>query len=351
MMGEVIMKNHISKIISLIILLVSLVTIAFVFTGCSRFTIDCKEAIKATFTGLDGYGKIETDFDENLYEFDLNETDLELLAGTKWNYTPNKNLKNGDNVTIKVSYSKSAAKKAKISFKNTEFDVKVSGLKKGEIINPFEGLNVSYTGVSGGGNIKIDKIDCDRFIKDTVDFSTTSNSNLKNGEKIKITATFSEDKSIKEGYIIEPTEQEFVVAGLDGYLTEKSQITADIDNQLSNDSKEGIDTYLSKLDGHHIFFGEFSEENVSKTFTGKSGSIDAANSSTLYKKIFVAEESKLYYIYKVDLTIDGAAATGYFTISYNNLLVTSDGKLKEITENNSKWETPTKEIVITGEEF
>ncbi|MBQ7069655.1 MAG: zinc ribbon domain-containing protein [Ruminococcus sp.] len=113
----------------------------------------------------------------------------------------NKNLKNGDKVTVKVKYPESYLKSKKIKLTNTEFEVTVKGLQKGTKLDPFKDINVSFSGFNGKGTASVD---CSSELYGNLyglDYSYTSE--LSNGDSYPVTVRFYYEvkKSGKQSYI------------------------------------------------------------------------------------------------------------------------------------------------------
>lgn len=96
----------------------------------------------------------------------------------------NKNLKNGDKVKCTVKYNEDSLKDKNIKLKNTEFEVTVKDLKKGEEIDFFKGVEVKFSGFDGNGSADVSYDSAYPFIYYDYDHK----SDLKNGDKYTVTA-------------------------------------------------------------------------------------------------------------------------------------------------------------------
>lgn len=96
-------------------------------------------------------------------------------------------LKNGDKVKVTVDYDKDDLKDYNIKLTKESFEVKVSGLMKGEEIDIFEGLEVTFEGIDGDGDAVISTNNCSDFIKNNFGFYfETSSYNLSNGGTVTV---------------------------------------------------------------------------------------------------------------------------------------------------------------------
>lgn len=102
----------------------------------------------------------------------------------KFEKNANKNLKNGDKVKCTVKYNEDSLKDKNVKLKNTEFEVTVKGLKDGEQIDFFKGVNVEFSGFDGSGSANVTFDSTYPFIYYDYDYK----SDLKNGDKYTVTA-------------------------------------------------------------------------------------------------------------------------------------------------------------------
>ena len=112
------------------------------------------------------------------------------LRNISFELSDEKDLKNGDTVTVTVEFDEDEFKEAGIKLENTEFEVEVEGLKTVETIDLFEYVDVKFDGYDGFGTYSVEKkADIPEDIKDYVDFGKYDyESNLKNGDKVKVQA-------------------------------------------------------------------------------------------------------------------------------------------------------------------
>ena len=222
------------KIKNIVLVTSIIMTSILILTGCSskssgssKATLDFQEISVIEFNGLNGNGSISIDIDDSVYEDDkildkLYPDDTTLKAKTKFielladvNYIVSKenDLSNGDKVTVTVDYYEDKFKERGIKVKNSEFTVTVDGLENGTKIDVFDGLKVSYSGLSGKGFAIFDTNDCDTFTQDYVYFEYPE-SELSNGDTITVTARYDFDVAEENLVIIENDTKEYTVSGL-----------------------------------------------------------------------------------------------------------------------------------------
>ncbi len=162
-----------------------------------------KDAV--SFGGAEGYGRIEFEDNNLVLEriiFFLGDKDDQTaarvdLAGhfSLKAKDENKNLKNGDTVSVVLDYDEEVFEQHGIELKNKsgdEFEVEVSGLPEAEAFDPFEKVSMSASGYNGYGKLKgtLDTNGAEYFfsVNDDVLYKIDKDENLKNGDKVTITA-------------------------------------------------------------------------------------------------------------------------------------------------------------------
>lgn len=100
-------------------------------------------------------------------------------------------IKNGDVITVDVSYDKWALLKKGIRLENTEFDVKVTGLTYSSTVDPFANIKYIFTGVDGFGKVTLDTSKCSDLVADNFEYTVSPNSNLSEGDKVTVIAKYT----------------------------------------------------------------------------------------------------------------------------------------------------------------
>ncbi len=96
-------------------------------------------------------------------------------------------LKNGDKIKVTVDYDEDDLKEYDIKLTKDSFEVEVKGLMKGEEIDIFEGVAVTFEGIDGDGDAEISTDNCSDFIKNNFGFYFKSDSyNLSNGDTVTV---------------------------------------------------------------------------------------------------------------------------------------------------------------------
>lgn len=297
-----------------------------VLTSCSgKVTLDFQEIADVDFSGLNGNGSISFEFDESIYEdgafleklypddttAEAELKFIELLTNVDYTFSKEEDLSNGDEVTVTVEYDEEKFEERGIKVKNPEFTVTVEGLSDGAKIDVFDGLEVTYSGLSGKGYVIFDTSACDAFTQSYVYFEYPE-SKLSNGDTVTVTANYNSDDAEENLVIIENDTKEYTVSGLK--------------------EPEEIDPF----------------ENLEITYTGASPYITASIDSTKCKSLV-----NNYISFSVDDTYLRNGDTFTVTASYSEydaeeygFIVTSEAKTYTV-ENQPEYVTSLDGLDLT----
>jgi len=318
------------KVTSILICLAITLTL---LSGCGKKEIDISVFADVTVSGLNGHATATVIANKELknavavavYGKDVTATDSidsiqqMVTAGTfadsvKYEIAPEKkeDLKNGDILTIKATFSKATADSLKISLSKTTFEYTVEGLADAKEINPFDGLVLTYEGVSPNGTVSIDKSGTADYVKNNVSFTATPASQLANGDIVDITATYDAAKAVQNGIYLTQTEKQYTAADInvvpsDVNSIDKSAIDA---QQLSV-----VNQYIAKQIFGHSPQTSGVENNIDKNGSDGSSSYKCtAASASVVKGAYLAAKDmtsgyvegldKYVTIYEISITIE-----------------------------------------------
>lgn len=246
------------------------IIIAIAIIASAGNTIKLTDYITAEVIGIDGYGTVQFDIDEEkLYgdvfgaaPADTYENLAKLLQYedkcdnlmdciTILEVEGNGKFANNDTALIEITFENNENKFGK-SIKGGTFKYKISGLEKGEVVDPFseEYVNISFTGADGFGVGEAEKVFEERWVYGTT-YTFSKEEKLSNGDKITVTAEINEsyedylDELLKDGKVIEKkTTKEITVSGLTVYAS-----ASDINESLiKNATNLVLDEYKESND-------------------------------------------------------------------------------------------------------
>lgn len=243
-------------------------------------------------------------------------------------------LSNGDTVELTFTYNEDLAKQLKLKIKNKTIKKKVSGLAEGKKVDLFADLEVEFSGISPNGSVKFSNNNGDDLIR-RVQYKTDKKNKLKNGDTIVVTASYDENYAMEQGYAIEASSKEYTVSGLDYYLDDKAEISAEHKTAFEKEFKDRVDSVLAnQWDKIYQNFGEsvYGGEKVSigTPQLEKGYILSVKNPDASYSNY-----NKLVMIYKVE--IEEAAGrssssgsvfgkrTGYVAVEFSNASISADG--------------------------
>ena len=287
--------------------LIACLPLAAVLVSCGRTAIDPNDYVEVTFDGMDtvAYAHAEVDYEkmvtDNLKAFGIkskkDDHAIERAAGKLEKYLSGEldkssNLSNGDEIVFEWDDDdvEKLEKKYKIKLKVSDKTITVKDLDEPKKFDPFDYLDVSFTGVGPDGQIQLDYSD---LPVEYVSFYADPSYGLSNGDKVKVTFGYSEDSAkdecFSQGYMPENYEKEYTVEGLQQYVTKISEV--------EKKSYDKMDKYAQDR------FMEDVEDNWDKK--------ELKDIELLGVNLYVPKEESysmknaLCYVYKVTTTLKG----------------------------------------------
>lgn len=282
--------------------------------GLLALTVNPEKLAELTEEIEDELDDAEADYDEDRL--------TNLIQSLSFVCENNSNLSNGDVLTIRTSYDANTAEKLDISFAPEDFTYTVSGLITAEEIDPFENLEVTYTGVAPKGVVNINPNKCSSFVQNYVSFSIEGDENnvFSNGDEIRIIAAFnmyySEDP--KAPVVLSVLEKTYTVSGLDVYPSDLSKLEL---TKVMSDMYDSANTYVidrvydkSYYNGNYMWV--YGEKNEVKDLA-----ITPYELVYLQPKINSEKANKLVIVYKITYTAynseDSEYVESYIAVEYN----------------------------------
>ena len=232
-----------------------------------RMKFDVTEYFDAEFEGYDGYGKATVTLDEEK----LLKRVAEAIDGSKskaksafkkegekkynpeesfydvitWEVDKTEELKNGDEIKVKIKVDEDAAKEIGIKIEDSEKTFKVEGLKELTEVDPFAKVEVTFEGNSPAISASYEDNGDDKFHEDCyVYFSFDKSSGIKSEEKVVLNCSVDEETAMEAGYKLTQTSKEYTAPKTDSYVDSIDQISADTLTKLQGEAKKVVEDYF-----------------------------------------------------------------------------------------------------------
>lgn len=240
-----------------------------------KHTVDVADYITVEFEGYDTVGYATVELDEEFWEavydkasfkdksryekedfFSSYFTEAEYMEdeiGNWFSYSMDNatGLKNGDEVKIEYKVkTEKIKKKYGVIIKAEDQKFTVDGLEECETFDPFDEIEVKFSGVDGSGTADIEIVK-ERDVYDSISFYCDSYY-LEEGDEVTVTfgSGYSEEDLVEYcannyGCIPTETEKTYTVEGLGHYVNDASEIKSqDALGDLFEDGKETISDEL-----------------------------------------------------------------------------------------------------------
>lgn len=237
------------------------------------------------------------------------------------------NISNGDKITATAIYDEEAAKSLDIKFSKDSFSITVSGLENGIEADLFENVEIEFSGISPYGSATVYNNSGDEERKG-ITYAIDSETDLKNGDTVTVTATLPSDSKI----IPKNITKTYTVEGLSEYIT--NELTEIQKEELNNEIMDYVDSYVaSHIDT--LYYAFKADEAPYFMLATKSHTEPTLISQTL---LIVKENSnesvinQFISIYEITINTtsnngENIVATGYFNITLQDVVISDDNKL------------------------
>lgn len=351
---ELVQKNKKAVTIGAAVAAVLLLVIVFALT--KKTTVNLNDYVTVTFSGYDTVGRAYYEFDEKAFLEDFSDkikmkkkkgnadaeemyailsevsgAELMMYNCVAGSLDKTSDLSNGDTVKIEWNCEDEIAKEnfnVKLKYKEKEY--KVEGLEQAKIVDPFEGIEVAFTGVAPAGQANIQNNSSEEVLR-SVHYEATPNTGLKNGDKVvvKANATGNEDYYLSNyGVIIDQGEKEFVVEGLCSYAQSASEISEDM---LEKMKKQAEDTLRAQSVNWNANITLQNVQYIGNYFLKPKFASGFSNYNTLH------------LMYRVDTVFEKDTFVEpfsfYYYTTYNNIMIMDDGSTSVDLSNYSTAST------------
>lgn len=317
-------------------------------------TINLNDYLTIEVSGYDGYGTARASIDWDAIEEKYGEklsftsqaeneyggllslmTPMDALQESINVTLENKNgLSNGDTIvyTWSVDDTLSTYVKCKVKYKDDTYSV--SGLTEVGTFDAFADFEVTFSGVAPHGSANFNYTGSELSY---YDFNCDKTSELSDGDIIKVTIDDSKLQYYAEtlGMVPETLEKEYKVDGLSSYLLKMSEINDEALASMQQQASDVFNEYIAQSWG---------ENESLENFTYIGNYLLTIQDSDSYW----GSNNILYMIYKAQVrnnySNDGKTYNKlndiYWYISFDDLMVESDGKLiVDLTNYNTPRDT------------
>ncbi len=238
------------------LLLIGLMAAIFIFVfGNRKVPVDINEYLQVNFSGYDGYGEADWTLDKTRFLEDYGEklkykgkngqegmTAAELVLNAVYpSLSEMFELSNGQDITVAWDYVEELSDVVNVELSAEPKTITVSGLQEVQEFDPFETLEITYSGYNGTGRVSEAKFTgTDPVYEDLyLDYDYYDYEGLKNGDEI----TFSMDL---EDYMREYLVSEY---GMVPSVTEKTVTVEGLSEVESFDPFEGVEVVFAGMSG------------------------------------------------------------------------------------------------------
>lgn len=314
-----------------------------------KTTINVSDYVKIEFSGYDtiGTAKVQIDYDafEKDYADKLKYYGKDKLEASfmepyeifidkciSGNLDKMENLKNGDTVVYKWTCDEKVAKEVfKVKLKLDDLKFTVSGLKEVNEMDPFENIELTYSGISPMGSVKVSK-KVKNNIMDDLYFDVEPSDGLSNGDKVVVSISDGWWDDIQSYYLDEYgvkftlTSKEYTVDGLGSYITSLTQIPKESLDKMKIQSEDTLKAYVAQAWNEHESLDEM-------TYIG-SYLLTPKNAKENYGYIYgynSGYNNEVYLVYKIQASNNFDEAdihenfTYYYFVAFQDIITLPDG--------------------------
>jgi|GEM_PF-5988287 len=342
-----------NKVIKTYIILLSMLLASILLVGCGTKTIDLAPFITISVDGYSERAVANVKFDYDAFRKVVEENSnknqiedmlklMELNESISVKLSKSEEIENGDKLIATVSWDNEVAKKYKLKFTGSEKELVVSDLKTLEKVDLFAEIAIEYEGVAPKARASVRNASSNAFLKN-VSYSLDNNNNLANGDSIKVVANVNIDRAESQGVTFEISEKEFIVLGIDEYVSEYSHIDEETLEKLDKQSRDIIG---SELADRYSSNADLYPENLNWRYNHDSvniKSIDLYETYFLNVKAganttlgFANANNAIFIVYKVTFTsnvTEGEEDVVYLPIQYNNIIKRDTGAIDVVITN------------------
>ena len=332
------MTKQLWALLIAVIAVVVVAIVALVVVKNQKKKVNINDYISVEYNGYETAGTAYVDFDETGFSEavikaqgkklknvksldDLDWSDLtDLMGSSNWDLIdsitfdvkPDSDLSNGDVVTVTASWNEDYEKKAGVKILSKEQEFTVEGLEEVKEVDPFEDIEVTFSETPPYVYPNWTNNSDDDYLR-YLWFNFEDYDSLDVGDTVTLTVDESEENALANGYKFTQTSKEYIVSGVDSYVTSAADISADNLDSMKNEATDVLDAYFAN-NNSYIGNSGFSYEG--------SYYLVAKNSDTW------GDTNVLYLVFSTTVTSAENAfepTVVYFPVKYTNIMALSDG--------------------------
>lgn len=316
----------------------AVLTLCAVMAGCGRVEVELNDYIEPKYDGYNtigdascmiSYGAIVDDHPEafglsgNSSQQERQAVKDDLVGKIGGSLDESSMLTNGDNIEFTWNVNDEAlSEKYPVTLIYSDIEYTVSGLEELKDFDPFEYIEVSFSGVAPDGQLLINT-DNDIPIKD-IYFNAECFYGLSNGDTVTVTADhgYLEDLCLDNGYRLVKSSQEYTVEGLNYYAEELGQIPEELMEAMSKQAEDALIAYYSNQD---IVKSIKDTELLGHWLISAKDGFMPDTYNTIYCVYKVTLNISGYKVKNKDKGIINIAQTYYNFVKFNNIKIVADG--------------------------
>lgn len=324
-----------------------LVLAMILLAGCGKreVEIDITEFVQVSYTGINGKAEAYVKFDFPRFEEaiiakvdseDLSVIQLATLEKSiKLETDKAEGISNGDAINVSVSFNEELAENIGVKFLGTEIAFEAADIEEGEVIDPFQGIVIEYSGTApyAKARVNTDLSVLPNYIsyKMENEGDIFTDYYITNGDEIKVTAYYNADLLEAQGYIVTETEKTFIAEGIDYYITECADIDEETFKKMESKAINWIESELTYSDYQYnkiMYPKDFIGSSLEK---GEVSNIELISAYLLVLKELGKDSFSVanytYLIIKVTTTDEKNpdGKTTYVPVGFKNLIMQSEG--------------------------
>ncbi|MCR5107374.1 MAG: hypothetical protein K6B28_04350 [Lachnospiraceae bacterium] len=323
-------------------------------------TLSLKQCYSVAYGGYNNKGNLIITLNEefvrekisefvNEYESKVIKRDIDkagydaLVASISVESSKSDNLTNGQKIDLNFSCDEELAKELGVKITGRRDQITVAGLQSGIFLtldDLFKGISVTFSGISPDIVMEIKNNSIDPYIKEMKFEPTESKDTYSEGDVVRIRAIYNEDEALARYYSIDtPSEEcikEYVVTGVDSYVSDASDISEDILEEAIHAGKMAFSKDSANEYGVRVFteagLTPVYDSNKNETFSWVSPS----ESTAYFKTARTNREGEtgvdhniLDIVYICTLTqANGVSTKTFCAVRFKDYIKSADGSIK-----------------------